>query len=810
MELSMRLSAAAAALVVAVSLPPSHARAASGGTPITIAQSGYLLDVSDNPLSSAVTLRFRVFDAPTLGAVQWEGTCAGVQPQSGYYAVALGSASCTGSSAGGLDPVLDTSDLPPGQARWLEVEVANVVLLPRLALHTTASALVAARALTADLLGTKSAADFAGVVHEHALADVTGLEGALAGKAAATHGHVIDDVAGLQAALDTAARIPTGALPGTPGAAGSIWFGDDRMLYVSDGAAWTQIGSGTQVGGPAGTDCATLRAQGKPSGAYTLDPNGGDAADAFTGWCDMATEGGAWMMLMNLESQDSTLHAFGDTNFWLGATTEGTAANAYTAGFKSAATVNTGEYDQIMIYMHNNGLFLGYAIYDVLPQYRNTPWYTLMGSTSNTMITGARVMQSGASGANTNCCTTNRTGDPFVDAQNGEPLVLNQQANANGPWGLDTLTSVRITTTAGSGNWTYAHTMAGLGGHHERPAGSYVTNFESSPIMAYCNPTVAYGGTGNISGGAVGSGSGTCNASPTYLPRDIAVLVRKASATSSAPGSLAAPGLSCKDLLDRGVGQSGVYWIRPGGTGDAFQAYCNMVEASGGWTLLINLKSNSQTQHYWGDTGFWTGTAPEGSVARPFLQGFKSEAFSRLAFSEVMVAMHNAGALVAYGVYDVLPSYRTQPLQQLLSTVSNTVLTGTRKAQWGSSGVSGNCCTQTRTGDLFVDAANSEPIVLNQQYNAGGAWGTDTLTRNRIATTAGVGNNTYPHTLAGLGGQHARSGDWASEYQSSPIMSYCPSGYAYGSGANVKGDPWTSRCGNTPTWIARDHAIYVR
>ena len=42
----------------------------------------------------------------------------------------------------------------------------------------------------------------AATVHGHAIADVTGLQGALDGKAASSHGHVISDVSGLQTALD--------------------------------------------------------------------------------------------------------------------------------------------------------------------------------------------------------------------------------------------------------------------------------------------------------------------------------------------------------------------------------------------------------------------------------------------------------------------------------------------------------------------------------------------------------------------------------------------------------------------------------
>ena len=44
---------------------------------------------------------------------------------------------------------------------------------------------------------------FAAAAHTHAIADVTGLQTALDGKAASSHTHEIGDVTGLQSALDS-------------------------------------------------------------------------------------------------------------------------------------------------------------------------------------------------------------------------------------------------------------------------------------------------------------------------------------------------------------------------------------------------------------------------------------------------------------------------------------------------------------------------------------------------------------------------------------------------------------------------------
>ncbi|NUN16176.1 MAG: hypothetical protein HUU55_21325 [Myxococcales bacterium] len=49
-------------------------------------------------------------------------------------------------------------------------------------------------------------------------------------------------------------------------------------------------------------------------------------------------------------------------------------------------------------------------------------------------------------------------------------------------------------------------------------------------------------------------------------------------------------GRDCQDLLNKGVSQSGVYWIDPDGedVGPPTQVYCDQVTNGGGWALLLN------------------------------------------------------------------------------------------------------------------------------------------------------------------------------------------------------------------------------
>ncbi len=70
--------------------------------------------------------------------------------------------------------------------------------------------------IDADLLDGKHAVEFASTAHSHAIANITGLQGALDGKAASAHSHAIANVTGLLVALDAKAPSISPQLTGTP------------------------------------------------------------------------------------------------------------------------------------------------------------------------------------------------------------------------------------------------------------------------------------------------------------------------------------------------------------------------------------------------------------------------------------------------------------------------------------------------------------------------------------------------------------------------------------------------------------------
>lgn len=129
------------------------ARAATGGAALVIQHSGYLVDANDAPLSGARTLSFGIYAVPEAGTAAFLGSCEAVV-SAGYYAVALGGSGCTGTGGVG-DSVLDTSDVPAGEPRWLELTVGGTTLHPRIALGAVPVAALAQRALSATTLGTE-------------------------------------------------------------------------------------------------------------------------------------------------------------------------------------------------------------------------------------------------------------------------------------------------------------------------------------------------------------------------------------------------------------------------------------------------------------------------------------------------------------------------------------------------------------------------------------------------------------------------------------------------------------------------------
>lgn len=115
--------------------------------------------------------------------------------------------------------------------------------------------------------------------HKHAIADVTGLQGALDGKSDSGHKHEIADVNGLNAALNAKAPLASPALTGTPTAPTQA-VGDNSTRLATTGFVKTAVENG--VAGKA--DASHTHAVADVSGLQTaLDGKAALASPTFSG-----------------------------------------------------------------------------------------------------------------------------------------------------------------------------------------------------------------------------------------------------------------------------------------------------------------------------------------------------------------------------------------------------------------------------------------------------------------------------------------------------------------------------------------------
>ena len=238
------------------------------------------------------------------------------------------------------------------------------------------------------------------------------------------------------------------------------------------------------------------------NGVYPINPTGTEEMNVY---CDMLTDGGGWMGIINIDGDSGNNRHWGDTSFWQGANTYGSASSFLSAETKTQAYEYVTDFSEIRITTHSGYTIKGRGIWTVLPEHQSKSFKELLNlpnTRSGTKITGNRTFQTGTAGTTNN---PERSGNSnllceFTDAYGGYELRVNWygdgDAFAKYSTTNDTVNYVRLTTgigdNYGSGNMGYSHSYSGFGGHHERPRGSYKYDFDFGVYTEYCGiPPVA-------------------------------------------------------------------------------------------------------------------------------------------------------------------------------------------------------------------------------------------------------------------------------------------------------------------------------
>lgn len=281
---------------------------------------------------------------------------------------------------------------------------------------------------------------------------------------------------------------------------------------------------------------------------------------------------------------------------------------------------------------------------------------------------------------------------------------------------------------------------------------------------------------------------------------------------------VAVAGTDCTDIQSRNpeVG-SGVYVIDPDGPGGtpAYEAYCDMDTATGGWTMVMNLDTSDGHAMWWGNP-LWTNGSAHGDLSSAFDGDHVSPAWSNLGGgTEILLAVHEQGTLVGWKRFakvdgSAMLTHMGGGDNHLIGTsviASDTsgldaseLLVGSSTQLYANRCVNGTCTSPTFGADgLRIGSVESRP-----SNNVGGGLGDwSDIGLCCVGSVAGVacnGGSAFRTTAEAMAGWASCHGSDTGQYGTD---SYAPIGNTC-SDANCTQANWAQSNG-----IEYDYTIYI-